>query len=377
MAEVAVVGAGHAGVEAAFVLAHAGHAVTIWSDEPDAPYFRPRVIAVAFGQVEPAAIAMKPEGAYAAAGIRVRHEVVTAVDVAARRVNGEVYDGVILAMGAHPFKPAFSGAYADRVRTLWSLQDARVLRSLFSAGKRLTVIGGGVLGLEAALRAVQAGAVRGGCVQVTVLEVSGQLAGGTLGAAGSAYLQRLLEAQGLRVILEARIAEVLSGGIRLESGAWVEDDVVLCAAGSRPNEALIAAVGLSVEQGVRVRPNLLVAPRVYAVGDVARATVARPVCSVRRAMGMGVLAAENLVRELAGSAELTVWQERQFQQMMKVGEVEFHTVGDVLTPGLEERRLDEADKTFRQVRFRAGRPVGARFIGTREGFAEWERKIVG
>ena len=69
MAEVAVIGAGHAGVEAAFALAKKGVHVTLYSNEAVLPYFRPRLIAVAFGQSAPEAIAMKPLAAYEQAGI--------------------------------------------------------------------------------------------------------------------------------------------------------------------------------------------------------------------------------------------------------------------------------------------------------------------
>ena len=62
--EIAIVGAGHAGVEAAFALAAQGARVTLFSDEPCLPYFRPRLIAVAFGQAEPGAIAIKREFAF-------------------------------------------------------------------------------------------------------------------------------------------------------------------------------------------------------------------------------------------------------------------------------------------------------------------------
>ena len=97
---IAIVGAGHAGVEAAFALAKEGCKVTLFSDEPCLPYFRPRLIAVAFGQADPEAIAIKPRKAYDDAAIDLRHEAVAAVDAAARTVNGAPYDGIVLATGS-------------------------------------------------------------------------------------------------------------------------------------------------------------------------------------------------------------------------------------------------------------------------------------
>ncbi len=370
MSDFAIIGAGHAGIEAAFTLASAGHNVTVWSNEPCLPYFRPRLIAVAFGQAAPEAIAMKPAEAYAKAGITLHYEAVTHLDLAARTLNGTPYDGIILAQGSTPFVPPFNGL-ADRVKPLWTMADALAWRETMTAGKRLTVIGGGVLGLEAALRATLAG------VKVTLVEVAPTLAGGVLGEGGEAVLRATLEAKGIALHVGASIATIDEHSLTLADGTTIADDGILCSAGARPQVALATTAGVPTEMGCLTSPTLSLAPCVYAAGDMARPTALRPVCAVRRASMMGALAAKNLLAEIASQPQ-TEWTDPRLPLFMKVEEVEFHTLGDVRSPDLEEQRLDDGTdpRIWKSVLLRAGQPVGLRFVGTRAGFMDWEKKLV-
>ncbi len=367
---IAVVGAGHAGVEAAFALAKGGAKVTLFSDEPCLPYFRPRLIAVAFGQAEPDAIAIKSRKAYDEAGIDLRHEAATALDPAVRTVNGRAYDALVLATGSHAFIPPFQG-HADRIHTLWTLADALRLRGLHAPGKALTVIGGGVLGIEAALRAAEAG------LRATIVEAAAGLASGSLGDA-EATLRRAIEAKGIAIHTGSGVAEILPDGIRLADGRTIADDLLLCSAGARPN-------GIPGHEDYLVtRGDLNVAPipAVYAAGDVAltpRAENAQPYTpprSVRRAQLMGRLLGESLLSAHAGHGTLR-WSEPILPQLMKVGDVELHTLGDLRSADLQERRVDDgADpRVWKSVLWRGDLPVGLRWVGTRAGFADWEKRV--
>lgn len=370
MSDFAVVGAGHAGIEAAAALAKAGHRIALFSDEPCLPYFRPRLIAVAFGQAAPDAIAIKPEAFYGTAGFTLRHEAATTLDPAARAVNGERFAGVVLAQGSRPFVPRFAGEGVGRLMTLWTMADALRLRAACAPGKRLTVIGGGVLGLEAALRAAMAG------LRVTVVEAAPCLVGGVLGEGAEAVLRAALEAKGIALRVGVGVASVDAAGVTLADGSVFADDLLLCSAGARPNVALAESVGLPSDCGLRTRPDLSLAPGVYAAGDLARPNAARPICAVRRATAMGALAAKNLLAEVEG-LPTQPWADPTLPLFMKVEDVEFHTLGDLRSPGLTERRLDDgADpRVWQSVRLRGETPVGLRWVGTRAGFAEWEKRL--
>lgn len=370
MANVAVIGAGHAGVEAAFTLAKAGASVTLFSDEAVAPYFRPRLIAVAFGQTAATAIAIKPATAYEQAGITLKHEAVTQLDVSAKVVNGQAYDGIVLAQGARPFLPKFNGVGAGRVKTLWSMEDAAKLQALSKLGATLTIIGGGVLGLEAALRAASAG------LQVTVVELAPALLGGVLGNNAEAVLRAALEAKGIALKIGVSVAEIDETVIQLTDGTSVPAEIVLCSAGARPNATLAMNAGLLAEEGVRTNPDLSLAAGVYAAGDLARPTKQRPVCAVMRAMKMGALAANNLLSELAGNPGVA-WKEPRLPLFMKVDDVEFHTLGDVRATDVIEERIDDGSdaRIWKSVLKRGDSVVGLRWIGTRAGFADWEKQL--
>lgn len=371
MANILIIGAGHAGVEAAFVLAKAGHTVTLRSNEPHLPYFRPRLIAVAFGQAAPEAIRIKPAEAYAAAGITLVHAPVTDLDPATKTVDGISYDGILLTQGARPFVPAFAGAGASRVKTLWSLDEAVALREICTPGRRLILIGGGVLGLEAALRARMAGC------DVTVIEVAPALLNGTLGTDGEAALCAALAEKGITLHRGTAIAAIGDGTVTLRNGTVIPADVVLCSAGARPNISLAQTLGLPVACGVKTKNTLALAPGLYAAGDTAQPCERRPTCSVRRAAVMGALAARNLMAELVGEP-LTPWQEPNLPLFMKVEEVEFHLLLPESCDGLTPQRVDDGSdpKIAKTVLYRGDRPVGLQWVGTRAGFAEREKQLV-
>ena len=370
MSTIAVVGAGHAGVEAAFTLAAAGHAVTLFSNENCLPYFRPRLIAVAFGQTAPDAIRIKPVEAYEKAGITLRHAPVTELGTEARTVNGETFDGIILSQGSRPFVPPFAGTGVADIHTLWTLADALKLREAATPGKRLTVIGGGVLGLEAALRAAMSG------MKVTVVERLPALLNGILGSNGEAVLRHTLETKGITLVTGKNILTVDTDAIRLENAPAVPHDLVLCSAGARPMVTLAEAAGYTTDAGLLTRPTLAVAPRIYAAGDLARPTERRPVCAVRRASAMGKLAAQNLSAELTGNGG-SEWTDSTLPLFMKVEDVEFHTLGDCFSPDTEEVREDDGSNplVWKSTLRRNDTIVGFRLVGTRAGYGDFEKML--
>ena len=370
MAEVAVIGAGHAGVEAAFALAKKGVHVTLYSNEAVLPYFRPRLIAVAFGQSAPEAIAMKPLAAYEQVGITLMRAAAAQLDGAKRSVNGNVYDGIILAQGSQPFVPAFSGRGAGGIKTLWTMADALALRERVTAGETLAIIGGGVLGLEAALRAKMAG------MHVTVIEGSSVLLGGVLGKCGEAVLKSTLEMKGISVITGCQVASIEPGQVLLADGRVINAGLVLCATGARPEVTLAETAGLRIAGGVQTKDDLSAMPGVYVAGDQARPGQMRPVCAVMRAMKMGALAAENLWKSFMG-VQGVAWKELALPLFMKVEDVEFHTQGDVVSEDVTEERLDDGNDAhvWKSVLRREGQVVGLRWVGTRSGFAEWSKQL--
>ena len=219
---IAIIGAGHAGVEAAFALAKGGAKVTLLSDEPCLPYFRPRLIAVAFGQADPDAIAIKPQKAYDEAGIDLRHESATDVDPDARTVNGRAYDGLIVATGSRPFVPPFAGC-RERALPLWTMADALAIRERFETARSVAIVGAGVLGIEAACRA----ATRLGAGRTRLIEPARAMLGGILGEDEQPLFRALCGLAELEPHIGCGVRDIGESALTLTDGTVVDADLVV------------------------------------------------------------------------------------------------------------------------------------------------------
>ncbi|MER5884518.1 FAD-dependent oxidoreductase [Streptomyces sp. NPDC001941] len=205
--------------------------------------------------------------------VRVRHEALD-VDTAARTVRvrdlesgrayTETYDALVLSPGAAPFVPDLPGV--ERARTLRDVTDAdRIAADLDGDVRTAVVVGGGFIGVEAAEN------LRGRGLDVTLVELADQVLA-PLDPEMAAPVAARLRAHGVRVELEARLAEVLPAGVVLADGRELDADLVLLAIGVRPETALARAAGLEAgaRGGIAVDASQRTSdPHVYAVGDAA------------------------------------------------------------------------------------------------------------
>lgn len=339
--KVAVIGAGHAGVEAASWLADEGCAVTLFSNESVLPYFRPRLTSVAFGKEEPDAISIKKPIFYETKGIDLRLNTPADYAIDTRIVNGEAYDGLILATGASAHILPIPNAHV-----LWNMADAIKLRALCTSGKVIHIIGGGVLGIEAAVYAQLAG------LHVSLYEICPHLISGLLGDEGEATLIRSLMRRGITLHIGSPLPDFES------------DALILCAIGASPKKPL------------HTESTLQVAPYVYTAGDVAAPTEQRPTCSVRKAIEEAHLAVDNLLAEFAGEP-LKEWQNPIFPLFMKADTVELHLYGKLTLPDLHETRLDDGsnDLIYQACLSHCNRPIAVRMVGTRAKFTDYTTEI--
>jgi len=371
--KIAVIGAGHAGVEAAVGSRQAGAEVVLFSDESVPPYFRPRLPGVAFGQLEPGAIAMHPREWYDARGIGLRLDAaVTAVEPRARRVvsraGREDFDALVLACGSVPRLPPVEGL-ADGLPcfTLWCMDDALRIRGLVTPGRHLVVVGGGILGLEAALRGREAG------MRVTVIECLPRLMPLQFGAAAAAVIRATLERHGLQILTGTRVRGVAGqrGGIALQlaDGALLEADLALFSTGAAPRVSLARDAGIDTARGIRVDACLQTGDAgIFAAGDVAQ--IGDQVqCSARNAAVQGRLAGSNAVAA-AGGQPLQPLQVQPYPVFFKSPEIELYAIGRPADGTLAEERLDNGQAPFRyrSVVREGARVVGVQMVGTREDF---------
>src|SRR5262249_2133695 len=209
---------------------------------------------------------------YQSNGIRAKLGVrVAEIDRAAKVVideegNRTPYDKLILAMGSSAFVPPIAGVDKQNVHVFRTLDDTRALLEKSGETCKAVVIGGGLLGLEAA-RGLQ---VRG--CDVTVVHLSDTLMERQLDSIGGVYLKRKMEGLGVRVLLPKQTKALLGNGhvegVEFADGEKIDADLVVIAAGIRPNADLGRKAGLAVNRGIVVDDYMVTSdPDILAVGE--------------------------------------------------------------------------------------------------------------
>lgn len=381
---IGIIGAGHAGIEAAVAARQAGAEVTVFSAEDVPPYFRPRLVAVAMGQTAPEEIAMHPASWYAERGIRLRLATpATTLDVAARTVVAggatEKFDALVLTCGALPRRPRFAGETpATPIYTLWSMAEALTIRVRAHSGARLVVMGGSSLGIECAWRACEQQ------LRVTLVEKLPRLMPLMLGEGASGFLRQTLETKGIVVHTGQAVisvAEMADGatGLCLENGTRLEADLALVCIGAAPNLSLAREAGLPTGRGIQTDACLQAAPGVFVAGDVCEAAQRPARGAVREATAQGRLAGANAVACATGGP-LRPFQPVAIPGAVRCTGLEIHAAGVASGEGLREERLDDANRvgSYRAImRHADGRVAGVQMIGTREGFDTLAGQIQG
>ena len=274
MNRLVVVGNGMAGVACVEqILNHAPRFdVTIFGDETHVNYNRILLSSVLAGEKTSDDIALNPIDWYERNNIQLRVGTrVTDVDPVARTVTSQdgavtPFDTLLLATGSSAWMPPIEGLDKDGVFAFRTLDDTRALLGRARAGARAVVIGGGLLGLEAA-RGLQVQ----GC-DVTVVHLMNTLMERQLDPTGGGYLTTRMEALGIRVLL-GRSTKAIRGGAAAEAvefadGTCIDAELIVVAAGIRPNVELGRKAGLQVNRGIVVNDHLETShPDIFAVGE--------------------------------------------------------------------------------------------------------------
>jgi assimilatory nitrate reductase electron transfer subunit len=283
MRRVVIIGYGMAGARLAECIRHRDPtgeqvAITAIGDEKHRPYNRVLLSGVVSGTMSPEAVALQD------ADWAVEHDVdlrlgigVAAIDRAARAVvlnDGSTvdYDVAVLATGARSWIPPIDGLsteddeLAPGVVAFRTLDDCARIRHAVRTASVVAVLGGGLLGLEAARALAQSGN------RVTVVHPVGHLMERQLDSGAGGVLARILSGLGIEVLVSAPVAQYVPGqGLKLARGGWVPADHVVVAAGVKPETTLASDAGLAVDRGVLVDDCLCTTyPRVYAIGDCAQ-----------------------------------------------------------------------------------------------------------
>ena len=246
--------------------------VTIFNAEPRVNYDRIMLSPVLSGEKSFEDIIIHGDGWYVDHGVMLYkgHKVVE-IDRAAKTVrseHGEVvgYDKLVIATGSAPFIIPVPGHDLPGVLTYRDLDDVDAMLLAAQSRGKAVVIGGGLLGLEAAAGLKERG------MDVTVIHLMPSLMERQLDPAAGYLLEQELEGRGIKVITKASTKKILGDarveGIELEDGRVIPATLVVMAVGIRPNAALAKDAGLSVNRGIVVSDHMQTSdPDIYSVGE--------------------------------------------------------------------------------------------------------------
>ncbi|MBB5190180.1 nitrite reductase (NADH) large subunit [Silvimonas terrae] len=272
-----VVGNGMAGirtVEELLALAPGHYDITVFGSEPHPNYNRILLSPVLAGEQEFKDIILNPLSWYADNGITLHTgKTITRINRARREVvadDGTVvpYDRLLLATGSMPFILPVPGKQLRGVISYRDIFDTELMIDTARVKRNAIVIGGGLLGLEAA----NGLKIRG--MDVKVVHLGEWLLDKQLDVTAGKLLQQSLEERGLSFLLQKQTAEIIGNeagevtGVRFKDGTEAAADLVVMAVGIRPNTALAESAGLHCNRGIVVSDALQTYdPRIYAVGE--------------------------------------------------------------------------------------------------------------
>lgn len=250
--------------------------ITMLSEDSHYPYFRQRLCEVLADPAAGEKLFLHPEGWYQEHGIDLKlNAKVTGMKPQSKEIllaDGQVYgyDKLILATGSYSFVPPTKGADLDGVETLWTMADALRIEKRLAQTKRCIVVGGGLLGLEAAYTFHKRG------LESAILERLPRLMMRQLDERSAELFTAQVEKEGASVTTNAYIAEIYAGengkvaGVRLEDGSEFPADLVLISAGVHARTEMLGGSGIAVDRCIvvdsRMRTNV---PDIYAAGDCA------------------------------------------------------------------------------------------------------------
>lgn len=300
--------------------------VTLFGAEPRGNYNRIMLSPVLSGETAYEDIVTHDAAWYAEHGVATRFgEEVTAIDRVRKVVitsTGETpYDTLLLATGSNPFIIPVPGADLRGVLTYRDLDDVEAMvEAAREPGAKAVVIGGGLLGLEAAAGLKARG------MAVTVVHLMPHLMERQLDAAAGHLLKRELEGRGIEVLCGANTHAIIGDGlvevVRLDDGRELAADIVVMAVGIRPNTSLAEDAGLACGRGLHVDDAMVTSdPDIVAVGE----------CVEHRGQCYGLVAplfemAKTAAKTLTGDVD--VYEGTIVSTKLKVTGVDLFSAGD-------------------------------------------------
>jgi len=338
--------------------------VTIFNAEPRVNYDRIMLSPVLSGEKSFGDIIIHGEAWYVDHGITLhKGEKITKIDRDMRTVTSASgitaeYDKLVIATGSNPFIIPVPGHDLPGVLAYRDLDDVDGMMEAVAKGGRAVVIGGGLLGLEAAAGLKAQG------MDVTVIHLMPSLMERQLDPAAGYLLKRELEGRGIQVLTEANTKQILGTdqveGVELADGTVIDASLVVMAVGIKPNIQVAAEAGLEVNRGIVTAPSMQTSdPAIFSVGE----------CVEVSGMVYGLVAplyqmARVAAAHLAGPADAE-FKHVETPTKLKVTGCDLYSVGDFAEgPDREDIVLRDATRgTYKRVILQDNKVIGAVLYG--------------
>jgi nitrite reductase (NADH) large subunit len=347
--------------------------IVMFGDEPYGNYNRILLSGVLAGTHDPQDIFINPVAWYRDNEVRVHlGERAASVDRAAKVVLGEKgtaehYDRLVFATGSSAFVPPIqgvkdeSGQLREGVSVFRTLDDCERITRHTESSKRAVVIGGGLLGLEAARGLLAKG------LEVHVVHLMDRLMEAQLDSAAARSLRKTLTGMGVHVHLEKATTQVFGNGhvqgVRFKDGSELAADMVVISAGIRANATLAKEAGLSVERGIVVNDDLTSVddPAVFAIGE----------CAQHRGTVYGLVApaweqAKTLADRLTSPGSQAVYTGSRTATKLKVMGVDLTVMGAKEASADDDEEVvysEPSSGVYKKMVVRNGRLAGAILLG--------------
>ena len=281
------------------------------------------------------------------------------------------YDKLLLANGASPFVPSLPGADQAGVFTLRTLDDADTLLARIVPGATVVVVGGGLLGLEAARALAERG------MKASVIEFAGRLLPNQLDERSAEMLVEHLQGLGVTALLGAECQQIVSGehgaaGVLLKDGRLAQGEFVLFSTGVRPNVTVAREADIATGRGVQVNDSMQTsAPDVYAAGDVVEHR-GRVYGIIPPCLEQARVAAQNMVSPGTATYEGSV-----MSSSLKTCGIDVLSMGNINPTQEKHVQVIQAQgqQTYRKVVLENGIIVGVILYGTTNGARQLQQAL--
>ncbi len=344
--------------------------IRMFGSEPSGTYNRILLSKVLGGQYDPQQLWLNPLEWYNENRIFVHAGIsVDTIDRENQFViggNGKVkepYDYLVLATGSRPFVPPIEGIKQQGVFVFRTLEDCEKISAYAQNCDRVVVLGGGLLGLEAARGLMNHD------VEVTVVEMAPHLMAQQLDPPAAILLRKQIEALGIETRTGISATAILGDGrvtgVKLNDGSIIETDMVIVSCGIRPNSEIAKSAGLSVDRGILVNDQLQTSDdRIFAIGE----------CAQHRGQLYGLVdpvyeQARICAQVLANPESKIGYEGTRLGTSLKVMGIEVTSMGNVHShhPDAEVvSYLDTNNGTYRKFVMKDGKLEGAILLGVQD-----------